>query len=201
MAFDSATARAQLETMGAATMLSAMGSLTDRIQGKVIVPTDVLDEKFNALRQYLTSLANPIHKLSTTLASVGAGQQITRMTEMAARRRSPEFRMPGGILPKIGRSLPHATHARKTRGFRFTPADGHARRSLLAGKSAIEQPFPFSSLAGLAEKMQLEAARQDFDRQRLQAQEEANQHLSNLAGAAGGAGLRVQVVGAQSGHW
>ena len=49
--------------------------------------------------------------------------------------------------------------------------------------------------------MQQEAARQDSDRQQLLAQQEANQHLGNLAGAAAGAGLRVQVVGGQPGQW
>ncbi len=49
--------------------------------------------------------------------------------------------------------------------------------------------------------MQQEAARQDSDRQQLLAQQEANQHLGNLAGAAAGAGLRVQVVGGQLGQW
>ena len=57
------------------------------------------------------------------------------------------------------------------------------------------------SLAGLAGKMQQEAARQDMDRQKLAAQQVANEHLGALAGAAGGSGLRVQVVGNQPGQW
>jgi hypothetical protein len=75
------------------------------------------------------------------------------------------------------------------------------RPGLPGGTTATEQQFQFTSLAGLAAKMQQEAARQDSDRQLLAAQQEAGRHLGNLAGAAAGAGLRVQVVGTQPAQW
>jgi hypothetical protein len=70
-----------------------------------------------------------------------------------------------------------------------------------AGNGTVEQQIQFSSLAGLAGKMQQEAAQQVGDRQHLIAQLEANGHLSALASAAAGAGLRVQVVGGQTARW
>jgi hypothetical protein len=70
-----------------------------------------------------------------------------------------------------------------------------------AGTPGMGQQFQYTALAGLAGKMQQEAARQDSDRQFLLAQQEANQHLGALAGAAAGSGLRVQVVGTQPAQW
>jgi len=81
------------------------------------------------------------------------------------------------------------------------PALHGTRPGWRTGKAAMQQPFQFTSLAGLAEKMQQEAATQDADRRQLIAQQEANEHLGALAGAAGGPGLRVQVVGAQPAQW
>jgi hypothetical protein len=81
------------------------------------------------------------------------------------------------------------------------PAAGGARPGMAAGPAATEWRSPFTSLAGLAQRMQQEAARQDSDRQLLLAQQEASQHLGNLAGAAAGPGLRVQVVGTQPAQW
>ena len=52
------------------------------------------------------------------------------------------------------------------------------------------------NLAGLAGKMQQEAARQDTDRQNLAAQQAANEHLRPWPVPPAAAGLRVQVVGA-----
>ena len=78
---------------------------------------------------------------------------------------------------------------------------GRRRPGMAAGPAATERRSPFTSLAGLAQRMQQEAARQDSDRQLLLAQQEASQHLGNLAGAAAGPGLRVQVVGTQPAQW
>jgi hypothetical protein len=71
------------------------------------------------------------------------------------------------------------------------------RPGALAGADATQ----FSSLAGLGEKMQREATQQQTDQQLLAAQQEANNHLGALAGAAAGSALRVQVVGAQAEQW
>jgi len=80
-------------------------------------------------------------------------------------------------------------------------AAGRLASGAVAGRAAAGDSAQFSSLSGLGEKMQQEAARQEMDQQLLAAQQEANGHLGALAGAASGSALRVQVVGAQTGQW
>jgi hypothetical protein len=188
MAFNLATALAQLDGR------QSEGTI-DKLLGKVkelAVPP--FAGQIDAIGKHFANIMNPVNKVSTALSGLGAGVGISSRVRMAARPHVSRPGMAGDIRAKSGNSMTGRLRSGLS-------ASGRARPGLPAGGAAAEQPFQFASLAGLAEKMQQEAAQQDSDRQHLQAQQEANQHLGNLAGAAAGAGLRVQVVGAQPGSW
>ena len=178
MAFNPATILAELDG-------NRSEGTIDKLIGKIKeLATPPLAGQVDAISQHFTSVLDPIHKASAVLSGLRAGEGISKRVRMAAQPLVPHLGAMGSLAAKSGRFI-----------------SGSARPGLPASRTAAEQPFQFASLAGLAEKVQQEAARQDSDRQHLQAQQEANQHLGNLAGAAAGAGLRVQVVGTQPGQW
>jgi hypothetical protein len=248
MPFNPATALARLDTTRSAGLFSTIDKVTNKVQGLAPDPSAALGEQLGALGQSFAGMLDPINKVSTALAALGAG--ITDRIGPASRQLAPwlpatanlsaentdamkgklgRWTMPPRIASSAAGGMgirnaeiikamstrpeevkPHGAGGRtaRTRGGGrgiLAGLPGLKAGCLLpasaAGKAAMEQSSPLTSLAGLAEKMQQEAARQDADRQHLAAQQEANGHLGALAGAAGGAGLRVQVVGTQPGQW
>ena len=126
------------------------------------------------LGRHFAGILDPIHKISAALSSLGTAGITHRI-------RTARPLAPLG-LGALGRDPPGPANSFSGRLRPGLSMSSRARPGLLAGRAAAEQQF--TSLAGLAEKMQQEAARQDAARQHLLAQQEANRHLGNLAGAA-----------------
>jgi len=148
------------------------------------------------MRSHTEETRSAIRRMTSGVGSLGS-------SHLVATNQGVGKGISGGLRAPTGHHVPMVGVGRRKTGSLFPALSAvrGARPRLLAGKAAAEQQFQFTSLADLADKMQQEAAQQDADKQQLLAQQEANQHLGALAGAAGGPGLRVQIVGTQSGQW